>query len=202
MKDLFALVADEDMVRTLQALLNRHQSFDIRSIEFQVERHIQRDAGCRADASRRLRPLLGRCRHAIVLLDKHGCGRDDVAREDIQQEIEQDLAVSGWEDRARAIVIDPELEAWFWAGSNNVAEVLGWPNGYDHLKNWLKGRNLWREGAAKPSDPKAALEAVLQDRQRAHSASLFGELARRSTWRHCQCPAFGQFKRYLQQWFG
>lgn len=40
MRDLLALVADQDMVETLKALLNRNQSLGIRPIDFQVERHL------------------------------------------------------------------------------------------------------------------------------------------------------------------
>lgn len=202
MKDLFVLVADEDMRQTMMALLQRHESLHIRPIAFEVERHLKRDAGCRADASRLLRPRLDQYHKAIVMLDKHGCGREDVARDAIQQEIEQGLAASGWADRARAVAIEPELEAWVWASSNNVTKVLGWPKGYDDLKAWLMRHDLWLEEETKPSDPKAALKAVLRNTKRAHSASLFGELAKRTTWRYCQCPAFAELKHHLQRWFG
>ena len=202
MKDLFVLVADEDMRQTLMALLQRHKGLHIPPIAFEVERHLRRDAGCRTDAARRLGPLSDQYRKAIVVLDKHGCGREDVAREAIQQEIEQGLAASGWADRARAVVIEPELEAWVWASSNNVTKVLGWPKGYDDLKAWLMRRDLWLEEETKPSDPKAALKAVLRNTKRAHSASLFGELAKGTTWRYCQCPAFAELKHHLQRWFG
>ena len=201
MKDLLALVADQDMVETLTFLLKRHPSLGIRPIEYQIERHLQRDAGCRADAARRLRPHTHQYRQAIVMLDKHGSGREGHLREDIEGEIERDLKRNGWDDRAKAIVIDPELEAWIWTGSKHVADVLGWRHSYEDLKTWLMGHNLWCADAAKPSDPKAAMKAVLRETNTPHSAALFGELARRSTWRHCKCPAFAQLKRHLQQWF-
>ena len=96
MKDLFVLVADADMRETLTALLQRHKSLGIRPVTYEVERHFRRDPGCRTDASRPLRPRLAQYHKAIVVLDKHGCGREGAAREVIQQEIEQDLAASGW----------------------------------------------------------------------------------------------------------
>ena len=149
----------------------------------------------------RTRYLRQYCR-AIVVLDKDGCGRENAPREDIQQEIERDLAVNGWNDRAKAIVIDPELEAWVWSGSSNVAKVLGWSKEYEDLKAWLVDRDLWSANSAKPSDPKAAMKAALREANRASSAALFGQMAQRVTLRRCQCPAFAELKRTLQHWFG
>ena len=45
------------------------------------------------------------------------------------------------------------------------------------------------------------MKAVLRETKKVHSPFLFRELARRTTWEHCQCPAFAQLKHYLQQWF-
>ena len=201
MKDLLALVADQDMAKTLAALLQRHKSLGIRPIEYQVERHWKRDAGCRADAARRLWPYFRQYRQAIVMLDKHGCGRENSSREDIQSEIEQNLARNGWGDRAKAVVIDPELEAWVWTGSQHVADVLGWQKTYEDLRSWLADRGLWSAGAAKPLDPKAAMKAVLRETNKAHSAALFGDLAKHTTWRYCHCPAFAELTQTLKHWF-
>ena len=202
MKDLYVLVADQDMAETLKALLRRPESLGIRSTRHLVEKHIQHDPGCRTDASRRLRPHLRQYCRAIVVLDKKGCGRESASREDIQHEVERDLATDGWSDRAKAIVIDPELEAWVWSGSPHVAEVLGWSKGYEDLKAWLVDRDLWSASSAKPSEPKAAMRAALRETRRPPSAALFGQIAQRVTLRRCQCPAFAELKRTLQHWFG
>ena len=203
MKDLYVLVADQDMVETLEAVLNRPKSLGIRPIQHAVARHTWRDAGCCRDASRRLRPYLDQYRKAIVIFDKHGCGREDSPREQIQRDVEQDLVSNGWAgDRAKAVVIEPELEAWIWTGSPYVARVLGWQDGYDDLKGWLVDRRLWAEGKAKPTDPKAAMKAVLRKTNKAHSAALFGDLAKRTTWCGCRCPAFAELEHVLKRWFG
>ena len=202
MKDLYVLVADQDMAETMKALLGRPRSLGIRSTQHVVERHLMRDAGCRTGASQRLRPHLSQYSRAIVVLDKDGCGRENASREDIQQEIEQDLAANGWSDRAKAVVIEPELEAWVWTGSPHVASVMGWLKGYEDLKAWLVDRDLWSANSAKPSDPKAAMKAALREANRASSAALFGQMAQRVTLRHCQCPAFVELKQTLQHWFG
>ena len=203
MKDLYVLVADQDMAETLRAVLDRPKSLGIRPIQHDVDRHFDRDPGCRSDASRRLRPYLSQYRKALVIFDKDGCGREGDSRERIQMGVEQDLASNGWAGgRAKAVVIEPELEAWVWSGSANVARVLGWPHEYDDLRRWLVEQGLWLEGNAKPTDPKAAMKAVLRETRKAHSAALFGELAKRTTWRGCQCPAFAELKSTLKRWFG
>ena len=202
MKDLYVLVADQDMVETLEALLGRHESLGIRRIEYFVERHYMRDAGCRTDASRILRRRFNKYRRAIVVLDKEGCGGGSASREEIQQKIEQDFAANGWGDRTKAVVIEPELEAWVWTGSPHVASVLGWSRSYKDLKAWLVDHGLWSASNAKPSDPKAAMKAALRETHTASSAALFGQIAKRATWRHCQCPAFAELRETLQRWFG
>ena len=203
MKDLYVLVADQDMAETLKAVLDRPKSLGIQPIEYQVARHVGRDPGCCRDASRPLRPYLDWYRKAVVVFDKDGCGREDAPREQIQRDVEQDLTSNGWDgDRAKAVVIEPELEAWVWTGSPHVARILGWKGGYDALKDWLVKRCLWVENDAKPTDPKAAMEAVLRETKRPLSAALFGALAKRTTWRRCQCPAFAELKNVLKRWFG
>ena len=197
------LVADQDMAETLKAVLDRPESLGIRPIQHEVVRHLDRDAGCRRDANELLRRYLSRYRRALIVFDKHGCGREHDSRERIQLDVEQGLASNGWDlDDVKAVVIEPELEAWVWTGSRHVAGVLGWPHGYDHLRGWLVDRGLWLEGNAKPTDPKAAMKAVLRQTSKPHSAALFGELAKRTTWRGCQCPAFAELKTTLKRWFG
>ena len=197
------LVADQDMAETLKAVLDRPKSLGIRPIQHDVARHLQRDAGCCHDASRRLRPYPEQYRKAVVVFDKHGCGREDAPREQIQRDVEQELESNGWDgDRAKAVVIEPELEEWVWTGSRNVAHVLGWKGGYRDLKGWLVAEGLWSEGDAKPADPKAAMNAVLRKTRTRRSSTIFGDLAKRTTWRGCQCPAFAELEGVLKRWFG
>ena len=200
-RDLYVLVADQDMLETMTSLLSRPESLAIRRISYAVDKHLQRDAGCRTDAARRLRPFIRDCRYALVVFDKHGCGRDDYSREDIQIEVETDLSDNGWQDRSRAIVIEPELEAWVWSASNHVPRTLGWDNNYDELKQWLEDIDLWPPGAPKPSDPKEAMRAALREKKRRVSSALFGRLAGSVTLRGCEDPAFTELVDTLRSWF-
>ena len=65
MKDLFVLVADQDMRETLTALLQRHESLGIRPVAYEVERHLQRDAGCRTTWRYCQCPAFARLKHCL-----------------------------------------------------------------------------------------------------------------------------------------
>lgn len=201
MRDLFVLTADRDMLEVMMGLLQRTQPLGIGQIECAFDRHRLRDPGCRVDASRRLRPYINEYRYALVVFDKHGCGRDDASRRDIQLEVERDLSRNGWEGRAKAIVIDPELEAWVWNKSNLVPRILGWTEGYGALRSWLDSRDLWPENAVKPPDPKRAMRGALREKSRSVSSSVFGQLAKSVSLQSCKCPAFKELKKTLQNWF-
>ena len=200
-RDLYVLVADQDMVETMTNLLDRPEALEIRRISYAVGKHLERDAGCRSDSARRLRPYIGDYCNALVLFDKHGCGRDDDFREDIQNDVEEELSLNGWRHRSRAIVIDPELEAWVWSTSSHVPKTLGWENSYDELKQWLGERDLWPRDASKPSDPKEAMRVALRKRNRRVSSTLFGRLAKTVTLRGCEDPAFEELTHTLRTWF-
>ena len=199
-KDLYVLVADQDMLQTMEALLNRGTSLGIRPIKYAIGKHIHRDPGCRTGASQYLRSRINEYRCALVMFDRLGCG-DSATREEIQHNVEFDLGRNGWRDRSKVIVIDPELETWVWNGSNHVPRILGWPGGYQELKAWLGTKDLWPSGSAKPSDPKKAMRATLRKCKKNVSARLFSQLARSSTFRYCQDSAFTEFKDTLQYWF-
>ena len=200
MKDLFILTADQDMLTTVDRLLKRPRSLGIRQVQYAAARHRRRDPGCRLDASRRLRPHLNECRYALVVFDRDGCGRDDAPRADIQLEVERDLSRNGWENRSKAIVIEPELENWVWSGSIHVSRVLGW-NSYHELKDWLHEQGHWPHETTKPPDPKEAMGAALAKSGRRVSAAIFGRLADTVSVRGCECPAFGELRDTLQTWF-
>ena len=199
-KDLYVLVADLDMLQTMEKLLNRNAKLGIRPIKYAVAKHLHRDSGCRTNASQYLRGHIRDYQYALVMFDRDGCG-DCASREEIQHEVERDLANNGWGDRSKAIVIDPELEIWVWTGSNYVPRILGWEGGYEELKAWLAAEKLWPSDCAKPTDPKKAMRAALRKGRRSVSAKLFGQLAKSTTLRYCQDSAFKELRDTLQHWF-
>ena len=199
-KDLFVLAADMDLANTLEGLLARPEPLRIRSVDFDIERHPYRDSGCRIDAIEYLRPFLKSYRHALVVFDYHGCGSRH-SREMIQQDIGENLRRNGWEDRARAIVIDPELEVWVWAESQEVSRVLGWGSRYRELRRWLAAEGLWPAGQPKPPDPKKAMERAMGHSRSPLSARKFRELADTVDFDGCEDSAFNELQETLRAWF-
>lgn len=185
-----------------QLLTNRQPSLGIRPIEVTVASYFKRDAGCRAHAAE----LLDNQRHshdyALVMFDREGCGAEDKPRETIQSELEQKLYNSGWENRSKVIVIDPELEAWVWTDSPHTARLLGWKEeGYSELRTWLRDRGLWPVDNLKPSDPKEAFLSALRAKGLQRSPKRFEKLAKVVGLKRCQDPAFLELTQTLAEWF-
>lgn len=197
-KDLFVLSADREMANVLAGLLARPMDLGIRQVEFDIEQHLNRDSGCRTDAVEYLRPFLRSYRHALVVFDRDGCG-SSLRREDIQQELGNNLRRNGWQD-ARVIVIDPELEVWIWAHSTVVSRTLGWDS-YRELRHWLTARGLWSQGHVKPNDPKRAMEQATRHRRTQVSARLFRKLADTVDFNGCKDQAFNELRETLRAWF-
>lgn len=168
-------------------------------IDFTVERHTQRDAGCRSRSADRLRGYAHDHAYALVMFDRDGSG-DPSPRETIQTSVEAELSSNGWPHRSKAIVIDPELEAWIWGSSPHVARLLGWQTN-EVLRSWLRERGLWPESEAKPPDPKTAVHRALRIQNQHPSASLFGDVAHRVGLSRCQDPAFRELRSTRQEWF-
>lgn len=198
-RDLVVLVADKSISQAIAGLLGRTQALGVREIDCKVSVHQQRDAGCRVDAADFLRPFTTQFEHALVVFDREGCG-SEASREAIEEGVETDLRRNGWGGRARAVVIDPELEAWVWTESMHVAQELGWPS-FQLLRDGLGERGFWPAGAAKPPDPKGAMGEAMRLRQRPKSASTFGSLGKVVSFRRCQDAAFQKLRGALREWF-
>ena len=198
--DLLVLVADLDMEQAVKGLLARPESLEMAPVKFEVRRHPRRDSGCRTGAVEYLRAFLGSYRHALVLFDLDGSGSDG-SREETQREVEEVLGRNGWKGRARTIVIEPELEAWVWATSEKVPEVLGWRKEYTELRRWLCGQGLWPKECPKPPNPKKAMERTMQESRSRISSRKFFELANVVSLRRCQDPSFNDFRQTLRSWF-
>lgn len=198
-KDLVVLVADAHIRGATKGLLSRSENLGIAQIDFDITPHNPRDPGCRTQAKNYLRQYLRYYVHSLVIFDRHGCTSDD-SRTDIQNRVESDLRKNGWEDRAKAIVIEPELEAWVW-GYQEALPVLGWQDGYDSLRQWLRQEGLWPVSAAKPPDPKKAMKAVMEHTKQKPGEKVFEQIARAANFKHCQDAAFNELRNTLQLWF-
>lgn len=200
--DLVILVPDRNIEAAVKGILSRPQALGIREISSSVFTHIERDPGCFKRSHDFLRPMTNIYKHALVIFDKVGCGQESQGRETIERIVENNLSISGWENRAAAVVIDPELEAWVWSDSPEVASCLGWEAGITDLRRWLTDKGLWPRYARKPVDPKLAVEQVLRQVKKPRSSAIYKLLAQRVSFERCIDPAFLKFKAVMQKWFG
>lgn len=200
--DLVVLVADLDQQEALRSLLDRrHQSLGIRKISHEILKHPRRDPGSFNESPAVLQPYQERAAHALVLLDRDGSGQEVLSVGEIEANLNARLAASGWEDRACAVVIDPELEAWAWSDSPRVDEGLGWAGRAPPLREWLHLQGLWPADAQKPPRPKEALRAALKEVRQRPVAPIFGNLAATVGLDRCQDPSFTRLRAVLKTWF-
>lgn len=201
MNDLIVLVADKDAEMAIRELLGRADALKIRTIRFEIIRSSDHDPGVVRQAVSLLRLYLKRSRHALVLLDRTGSGRDSDSRECIERSLELELKQNGWQGRCAAIVIDPELEIWVWSDSPEVDRALGWTGRTPDLRTWLQNAHLLAHNDAKPGNPKEAMTRALREAQRPRSSALFSQLAGKVSIRRCTDPAFAKLRRTLHEWF-
>ncbi len=202
MHDLIVLCADLDAETGLGALLDRAPSLGLRAIDFQAVRHMNRDNGVFQQAHDLLRSQCTLFSHAIAICDLEGCGKEKkLPREKIEVLIEQRLRSNGWDDRALAIVIAPELEAWVWNDWQALVEQAGWHGGEASLRGWLIERGLIKEHQAKPDRPKESLRRVLRQTNKSLSSALFAALGGMADTTSCTDPAFAKLVSQLQSGF-
>ena len=202
-KDLIALVADKDMQHALSGLLReRGPALGVRSITFDVMVHSQHDPACALRGVSFLENYAYDYHHGLLLFDHEGSGRESMRPEELQNALDQEFVDSPWHDRAKAIVVDPELEAWVWSRSPHVAAVAGWSNRRSpSLREWLASRGLLHHGDLKPRRPKEAFHAALREAGVSRSASLYEQLAQRVSLENCHDRSFGELKATLRKWF-
>lgn len=198
MKDLSILVADKTMEFMLRGGLERPQALGIHPIRVDFRQHPNRDGGSRTTGARILALDHGRFRHALLVLDHEGSGATESAVE-LERQLDDELART-WGDRAKAIVIDPELDVWAWGADNMLAEVLGWPRP-DGIRDWLEGKGFLISPEGKPQRPKEALEAVFAECRLPRSAANYRKIAQRISLVRCQDGAFHRLRQTLHRWF-
>ena len=201
--DLFVLVADSQIQRTVETLLTyRRAALNIREISYEVQRHPRQDPGCRTQSVALVDTTRSSHDKAIVVFDFEGCGENRLDAHELEDRLEQELQGRGWEpDRVAYIVIDPELEVWaFGAAPGHLGRAVGW-TGTGTIQEWLVSNGQWALECSKPQNPKAALESLLLRSQRTRSARVYEDLAQRVSLNRCQDRAFQKFRATLQRWF-
>lgn len=203
MKDLIALVEGKDDKQTLESLFRRFQALRIKEVDVDIFAHPQSGSGCLNDSADFFRAINAsqRYKHALVVLDREGCGQDHRSVEELESSVRDQLRHSGWEDRGDVVVIAPELEAWIWSSSPEVDKALGWAQKQPTLREWLLSNNWIEELDAKPIKPKEALQAALREVRKPYSSSIHAELAKQVSLKRCSDTSFHRFKELLQAWF-
>lgn len=195
------LVADKDIDYGIRGLLTRPQALGMRAIDAQSFVHPRRDPGCAREAHTFLQQFSHQFRHALVVLDRQGSGREERSAEELAEDIRSRISASGWGNRAEVIVIDPELEVWVFATSPHVEECLGWGGHRRRLRPWLESEGLWKRGDAKPHNPKEAVDRALLQVKRPRSSAVYQCLGRRVGVSTCGDPMFRRLQGTLAGWF-
>jgi hypothetical protein len=200
-KDFVVLTADKNAQFAVRGILSRYRSLGIRRVDPDYLLHPGKDPGVLHSAHEFLRTFAKLYTYALVLMDREGSGQEAVLRADMEARIEEALGKSGWNDRATAIVIDPELDIWAWSDSPHVDHELGWSKRQPDLRTWLTEQGLLKTGAVKPDRPKEALEAALREVRKPRSSALYQALAEKVSLERCTDLAFEKLKTALQRWF-
>lgn len=201
-KPLVVLTADKNAQFALRGILSRTLSLGIRQIQPDFYIHPGKDPGVFDNADEFLRSFAQSHQYALVLMDREGSGQEkNLSRVEMEERIEQALGRCGWEDRASAIVIDPELDLWVWSDSPNVAHELGWAQHQPDLSTWLRDHGFLKDTARKPTRPKEALEAALREVRVPRSSAIYRALAEKVSLAKCTDPAFGKLREVLVNWF-
>jgi hypothetical protein len=164
-------------------------------------RHPRKDPGCVNEGVRFLSGYSEQYHYGLLIFDHEGCGREQTRPQDLQTELDQEFTRSAWGDRARTVVLSPELEVWVWSNSPHVDEATGWKNRQSSLRRWLVEQGWLQQGQIKPARPKESFEAALREVQIPRSSSLYQQIAERVSLSRCQDPSFLEFKGILRNWF-
>jgi len=189
------------MFGVLAQVLRRPESLGIRPIDPLVVLESRHDPACARIGVQRLGKYARDFDHAILMFDHEGSGRERESPEEIEASLDAEFRRSAWGDRARTIVVAPELEVWLWGGSPHVDRAIGWTGRSPSLRSWLAEEGWWPEGAPKPLRPKEAFQAAARETRTTANPKIMQEIARRASHRRCTDRAFLRLRDTLRTWF-
>lgn len=207
MRDCIFLVADSNMRACIEGFLGRPEyAKRLRTGLFAFDAQkdlIVDEGGSDPGVYRRAHELLKSYRathsHAVVILDNQWDGSPGAVQ--IGASIRENLENAGWPAEAIAvIVIDPELEAWFWQDSVHIERAVAHV-GPPTLRAKCEQDGTWPADRPKPTDPKQLLETMLRRANRPRSSSVYREVTSVVTVRSCEDPAFQLLCEHLRRWF-
>jgi len=199
MKDLALLVADKNMDFALRGILARPEPINIRRLSYEIKTHAGRDGGVRTSGPETLALLKRQFRNGLLMMDWEGSGAEVGSSIELENELDARLAEL-WGNQAKAIVIDPELDAWVWGSDNVMSEILGWRKN-QRIRAWLADHGYELDPHLKPLRPKEALEELMVYLSEPRSLILYERVTSRISLERCVDPAFNRLKAKLQAWF-
>ena len=200
--DLVVLAADKNIEYALKGLFTRPQALGVRPITADIFVHPQRDPGCVQRGVAFLSDLSKWYHYGLLMFDYAGSGRErEQGPRELQETLDNEFAGSVWRERAKTIVLSPELEAWLWSNSPHVDDVAGWKNRQPSLRRWLTGQGWLQQGKIKPDKPKEAFQAALREARTQRSSSLYQQIAEKVSLQRCTDSSFQEFRDILRAWF-
>jgi hypothetical protein len=199
--DLVCLAADKCIEAAVDSIFRRPEALGVRHFTFETVVHPRRDPGCFHEAGEFLAGYVDSASRALVVLDRNWEGVPPGSAAELEARIEDSVKSVGPGNWIKAVVIDPELEAWIFTDSPHVPVTLGWPGSSASMRTAMAEQGLWEPGSQKPSDPKRAVDWALFRAHKPRSSSLYRELARKVALRSCTDRAFLHLRDLLRGWF-
>ena len=144
-KDLVVLVADKDMEHALKGIFERPKALGIRTIEPEILVEAQHDAACAQRGVPFLSMFSTDYHYGLLMFDHKGSGREQISPQELQEDLNAEFRRTGWEERAKAVVLAPELEAWVWGASYPTGDLNG------SAVRSISSRSRWRCSDTIPS---------------------------------------------------
>lgn len=204
-KDLLVYTADADALAFMRAVLGRPKALGIRPIEFDIERHPQRDAGMVQSGAELARMKKGGYHRALMMWDFAGCGREHrISAQALEAEVRGRLDNYSWSGRSAVTVLVPEVEVWLWHCAPTLAAYLG--VSVDEIDGGLQvfaGKQGQDLETLKREQPKELFEHLMREKlRRTISPRDFEEIGRKASIKRLRnCPSFDRIAGIVQGWF-
>jgi hypothetical protein len=199
MRDLALLVADKNMDFAMRGILSRHVPLGIRRVDCRIDVHPHKDGGVRTTGPETLAPLRHQFRHGLLMLDWEGSGADGDDPLELEQQLDKRLKPF-WGDRAKAIVLVPEVDVWMWGSDNALRDVVGW-TGSEGIRGWLHREGFAFDENDKPIRPKEAMDRLLKKVDKPRSSRLYEQITQKISLQNCADPSFRHLRTVLRDWF-
>ncbi len=205
-RDCMFFVADLNMLEAFKGFLCRdqfHQSIGCGTFAFDPAQDIRHAGGVydnlHTQAGELVQGFQTTHKRIVVAQDCAFEGTPGQAR--IEANLGNQLAAVGWtRGEFFALAIEPELEQWLWQDSAHVEKALK-HQAPPSLKQTLIAAGHWKEGLAKPADPKAAMEWVVKRNRVIRSGATYSKITSKVSVKTCTDAAFLRLVAQLRTWF-